>query len=252
MDGRSVVALVPAYNEAERIGATVRALGAIPEVRGVVVVDDGSLDGTAAEATSYGAAVVRLNRNLGKGGALNTAVSALRRRVGSGRLRAPDALLLSDADLGASAVRLRPLISAVLDHTADLAVGDLPSQKGSGGFGMAMKMARFGIRRFGDLDVHEPLSGQRAIAWSALAAVYPFAGGFGVEIAMTIDALAAGLRVEEIPVDVKHRATRLDVGGIAHRFRQARAIARVCLSHQIAVRSPRTVAYDVAWRPFGD
>jgi glycosyltransferase involved in cell wall biosynthesis len=218
----------------------------------VAVVDDGSSDETAVEAAAGGAAVIRLNTNVGKGGALNTAVSELRRRIGSGDLPAPKALLLSDADLDSSAVRLRPLIRAVLDHSADLAVGDLPRQKGSGGFGMAMKMARFGIRRFGELDVHEPLSGQRAITWSALGALYPFAGGFGVEISMTIDALAAGLRVQEIPVDVTHRATRLDALGIAHRWRQARAIARVLLSRQIAVRSPRTVAYEAAWTPFRD
>lgn len=252
MDGRSVVALVPAYDEAERIGATVRGLRAIPEVRGVVVVDDGSRDATSARAISCGAALVRLTANLGKGGALNTGVSALRRRIGSGLMRPPDVLLLADADLGASATRLRPLIQSVLEGGVDVAVGDVPTQHGSGGFGVAMKLARFGIRRFGGLDVAEPLSGQRALTWAALGAVFPFAGGFGVEIAMTIDALAAGLRVAEIPIDVTHRATRLDPGGIAHRFRQGRAVTRVLLSRQIAARPPGTVAYEVAWRSFGD
>jgi glycosyltransferase involved in cell wall biosynthesis len=252
MDGRSAVALVPAFDEADRIGATVDALRAIPEIRGVVVVDDGSRDATSTEAIAGGAALVRLNSNLGKGGALNTGVSALRRRIASGAMPAPDVLLLADADLSASASGLRPLIRSVLDHGVDLAVGDVPAQKGSGGFGVAMKLARFGIRRFGGIDVAEPLSGQRAITWSSLGAVYPFAGGFGVEIAMTIDALAAGLRVAEVPVDVTHRATRFDLGGIAHRFRQSRAIARVLLSRQIAVRAPGTAAYEAAWRPFGD
>jgi glycosyltransferase involved in cell wall biosynthesis len=252
MDGRSAVALVPAFDEAERIGATVRALRAIPEIRGAVVVDDASRDATSEEAIAGGAAVVRLNANLGKGGALNTGISALRRHVASGAMLAPDVLLLADADLGSSASGLRPLIRSVLDHGIDLAVGDLPAQKGSGGFGVAMKLARFGIRRFGSIELAEPLSGQRAITWTALGAVYPFAGGFGVEIAMTIDALAAGLRVAEVPVDVTHRTTRLDLGGITHRFRQARAIARVLLSRQIAARAPGTAAYEAAWRPFGD
>jgi glycosyltransferase involved in cell wall biosynthesis len=223
-----------------------------PWARGGVVGHDASGDTRWAEAIAVGAAVVRLNANLGKGGALNTGVSALRRRVASGAMPAPDVLLLADADLGASAAGLRPLIRSVLDHGADLAVGDVPAQKGSGGFGVAMKLARFGIRRFGGIDVAEPLSGQRAITWSALGAVYPFAGGFGVEIAMTIDALAAGLRVAEVRVDVTHRTTRLDLGGIAHRFRQARAIARILLSRQIAVRAPGTAAYEAAWRSFGD
>lgn len=252
MDGRSAVALVPAFNEAERIADTVHALRAIPEVRGVLVVDDASSDATAVEAIASGAAVIRLDVNLGKGGALNTAVAALRRRVRSGAMPPPEVLLLADADLGPSAARLRPLIMSVLDGSRDLAVGDLPAQPGSGGFGLAMRLARLGIHRFGRLDVAEPLSGQRALAWSALGVVYPFAGGFGVEIAMTIDALEAGLRVVEVRVDVTHRATRLDLGGMAHRFRQARSVARVLLSRQIAARGPETVAYEVAWTSFGD
>jgi glycosyltransferase involved in cell wall biosynthesis len=228
----------------------VRALRTMPEVGGVVVVDDASSDSTAAEALESGAAVVHVGVNLGKGAALNTGVAALRRGVRSGTVARPDVLLLADADLGASALGLRPLILAVLDDDTDLAVGDLPAQKGSRGFGLAMKLARFGIRRFGGIDVSEPLSGQRAIAWSALGALYPFAGGFGVEIAMTLDALAAGLRVVEVPVDVSHRATRLDLSGIKHRLRQARGIARVLLSRQIAVRGHAAPAYEVVWTQF--
>jgi glucosyl-3-phosphoglycerate synthase len=89
------------------------------------------------------------------------------------------------------------------------------------------------------------------VSESSLAAVYPFAGGFGAEIAMTIDALATGLRVIEVPVDSSHRATRFDLGGIMHRLRQARAIARVLLSRQIAARGVAAPA-EVVWTPFAD
>ncbi|MBN1676441.1 MAG: glycosyltransferase family 2 protein [Kiritimatiellae bacterium] len=63
-------AIVPAYQEAERIGAVVRAIGA--HVAHIVVVDDGSTDGTAEEAAKAGAAVVRHEQNQGKGVALST------------------------------------------------------------------------------------------------------------------------------------------------------------------------------------
>ena len=72
----------------------------------------------------------------------------------------------------------------------------------------------------------EPLSGQRAVRWEALPALLPFAPGFGVEVAMTIDALRAGLRVVEVEVDLRHNATGKDLSGVLHRARQARAIAR--------------------------
>ncbi len=66
-DGR-ILAIVPAHNEAGRIGAVVAAVAAqgLP----VLVIDDGSSDGTADEADAAGARVVSLHPNRGKGGAL--------------------------------------------------------------------------------------------------------------------------------------------------------------------------------------
>jgi glucosyl-3-phosphoglycerate synthase len=47
-----------------------------------------------------------------------------------------------------------------------------------------------------------------------------------VEVAMTMDALRAGLRVVEVEVDLRHAATGRDLAGFLHRGRQARAVAR--------------------------
>jgi hypothetical protein len=52
------------------------------------------------------------------------------------------------------------------------------------------------------------------------AAVFPLAPGFGVETRMTIDAVRAGLPVEEVELDLEHRATGRDVRGYLHRARQ--------------------------------
>ena len=65
----SVLALIPAHDEAPRIAAVVRAAAAILPV---VVVDDGSADDTAAVARDAGAAVIRQAPNQGKGAALRT------------------------------------------------------------------------------------------------------------------------------------------------------------------------------------
>jgi hypothetical protein len=89
-----------------------------------------------------------------------------------------------------------------------------------------MGLARRGMARATGRTMAEPLSGQRAVRWEALPALLPFAPGFGVEVAMTIDALRAGLRVVEIEVDLHHNPTGKDLSGILHRARQARAISR--------------------------
>ena len=69
-----ISAIVPAYNEAERIGAVLEPLLAAPSVDEIVVVDDGSTDGTAEVAQRYGVKVVRLGENRGKGAAMAAGV----------------------------------------------------------------------------------------------------------------------------------------------------------------------------------
>ena len=224
--GAAVLALVPARDEAERVGATVRALRDLPGVAEVLVVSDGSTDATAARALEAGAHCLDLPRNIGKGGALNAGLAALMGRVAERLSPEPAALLLADADLAETAGRLDRLLDPVLAGEADLAIADLPAQQGAGGFGVAMTLARRGMARTTGRRMAEPLSGQRAVRWEALPALLPFAPGFGVEVAMTMDALHAGLRVVEVEVDLHHNPTGKDLSGILHRARQARAITR--------------------------
>jgi hypothetical protein len=83
--------------------------------------------------------------------------------------------------------------------------------------------------------MREPLSGQRALRWELLedGVLGPFAPGFGVEVAMTIDALTAGLRVVEVEVDLRHATTGRDLAGLRHRAVQAGAIARVLAGREL-------------------
>ncbi|MCE5204346.1 MAG: glycosyltransferase family 2 protein [Actinomycetia bacterium] len=218
----SVIALVPAHNEEERIADTVRAITNLPQVTRVLVVDDGSTDATAAIARDAGAEVVRLKRNVGKGGALNAGFEAIRHSA--------DIVLLLDADLGESAREARALLAPVLTGEADMSVGILARPAGSGGFGLVKGLARAGIRRLGGFDAAAPLSGQRALDRAALRAATPFAPGFGVEVAMTVRVLQAGLRLVEVPVAMTHAATGKTMSGFVHRGRQFFDVARVLMA----------------------
>lgn len=210
-----VVALVAARDEAGRIGRCVSALR--PFVERVVVVDDGSSDATASDATATGATVLRTGRRTGKGGALEGALL---------RLEPADVWLFADGDLGASAAGLLRLLEIVTSGEADVAIAVLPAQR-AGGFGLVKRVAAHLIRGQTGFRASEPLSGQRALTADALAAVRPLAGGFGVETAMTIDAIRAGLRVVEVPIEgLEHRPTYRTVRGFAHRGRQGWDIVR--------------------------
>lgn len=222
-----MVAVVAARNEAGRVGTTVRAIRALPGVDQVVVADGSSEDGTADEARSAGARVFRGPRTGGKGGALEAAFS---------RLEPAEVFLLLDADLGSTASRAQALVQEVVSGRADLAIGVLPRQSAHGGFRLVKRTAALAIRALCGFRAAEPLSGQRALSARALEAVRPLAEGFGVEVAMTVDAVRAGLRVREIPVAMSHAATGRDLGGFIHRARQGLDLLRASASRALGRR----------------
>jgi glycosyltransferase involved in cell wall biosynthesis len=222
-----IYAIVTAYNEAERIGATLATLAAaFPGVR-LIVGDDGSHDATALIARAAGARVVRSERMIGKGGAASLAAEAALREAGARAGRA--IFLLCDGDLGESAQALTALTGAVERGEADVAVAAFGTRVG-GGFGLALGFARWAIRRRCGLQTVAPISGQRALSERALADVLPFARGFGMEVGMTIDAVRAGHRVAELELELSHRASGRTLGGFVHRGAQLVDFARAYLA----------------------
>jgi glycosyltransferase involved in cell wall biosynthesis len=218
MTPRAPIVLIAARDEADRLPATLAALAeAFPGAR-LVVADDGSTDATAAVARAGGAEVIRAERSQGKGGAATRAARAVLAETAA---TDPPPVLLCDADLGASAANLRPLLDAVAAGEADLAVAVFARRVG-GGFGLAVGAARRAIRSRTGLELEAPLSGQRAMRGEVLGCVVPFAPGFGMEVGMTVDAARAGFRVVEVPLDLEHRATGRTWRGFVHRGRQLR------------------------------
>jgi glucosyl-3-phosphoglycerate synthase len=193
--------LVAARDEEVRIGATVAGLRAQFPDADIVVADDGSRDGTADAARAAGARVVVLPR-LGKGQALSLAERRL----------APGPLLVCDADVAGD-------LKALTEAQADVAVAAFAERQG-GGFGLAKGAARLLVRARSGFVAREPLSGQRALSPAARAACFPLAAGFGCEVRCTIDAVRAGLAVEEVTLPLSHRATGRNAAGFLHRGRQ--------------------------------
>jgi glycosyltransferase involved in cell wall biosynthesis len=223
------VLIVAAHNEAERIGATLDALtGAFPGAD-LVVADDASSDRTSEVAMVHGAQVVARRRSHGKGGNVTAAAQAM--LDGPSDRPSPRTFLLCDADLGSSAAELRALVDAVEAGACDLAVGAFRARLG-GGFGVTVGFARWAIERRCGYRAGAPLSGQRAMRAAVLRDVLPLAAGYGLETAMTIDAVRAGYTLREIELDLRHRVTSRSLGGFLHRGRQLVDIARAYLSRR--------------------
>ena len=217
----SLAVIVAARNEADMIGDTVTALREALPGAALWVADDASTDGTAEAAMAAGAQVVSRGRPHGKGANVTAAAQAA-----LSSSPPPARFLLCDGDLGRSAARLPPLVEAVARGDCDLAVAAF-SRRVGGGFGVARGFARWAIRRRCGVEAGAPISGQRAMGVDVLRATLPFAPGFGIEVGMTIDAVRAGFRMQEIELDLEHRATGRDPAGFAHRARQLADFGRV-------------------------
>jgi len=110
----NVSVVVPAYNEAGRIGAVLRPVVASSLVDEVIVVDDGSDDGTAEEASAFPVEVIHLSENRGKAAALDAGVSRARN----------DVFLFLDADLiGLRTEHVDALIRTYWERRLDMVVG---------------------------------------------------------------------------------------------------------------------------------
>ena len=220
--------IVSAYDEADRLPATLAALGdAFPGAR-VLVADDGSRDRTPHVALQAGAELVRSPRTIGKGGATTLAAQRVLARALEPE---PPVIVLCDGDLGESARELPALVAAVGEGGLDLAIARFRVKVG-GGFGFAVRFSRWATRRLTGLELSAPISGQRALRGPVLAVVVPFGARFGMETAMNIDAARAGFRVGEIELDLAHRATGKTLRGFLHRLRQLKDFALVYLDRR--------------------
>lgn len=210
-----IVAIVPAFQNESMIGSTVAALLGDSRLAEVIVVDDGSSDGTASTAEAAGARVIRVPDNVGKGGALERALDVLGET---------EVVLLVDADTGTSARHVMGLVKHIESGQADMVVGVLPSAGGKGGFGLVRRLASFLIKSITGFESRAPLSGQRAIRAVLLHDCRPLARGFGVDSALTADAVSRGYRVLEVDVSMTHSHRGRRISGFSHRARQGRDI----------------------------
>ena len=220
-----VAVVIPAYNEADRVGATVTAAATLTDVDLVVVVDDGSRDGTAQVAERAGASVLRHARNRGKAAAMETGAEAVRLLDQRDPREVPRHLLFLDADLGSTAAAAGPLIAPVAEGEADMTIAMFAVRDKIGGHGFVVGLSAAGIRRATGWAPAQPLNGQRCLTRAAFDAARPLARGFGVETAMTIDLKRKGMRITEVEVPLAHRATGTDLRAQVHRARQFADVA---------------------------
>jgi Glycosyl transferase family 2 len=234
-----VAIVIPARNESDRIRATVQAAAGVPGADLLVVVDDGSRDGTAAVAESAGAIVLRHSRSLGKGAALETGAEAVRLLERNDDHSQRRHLLFLDGDLAESAGCAGALVQPVRDGQTDMTIAVFTDRVRAGGHGFVIGLSGAGIRRATGWSPAQPLNGQRCLTRDAFEAARPLAAGWGVETGLTIDLLRQGFRVTEVEVPMAHRATGTDWQAQLHRARQFAGVAWALAAREPAVQAVR-------------
>lgn len=197
-----VLVVIPAWNESRVIGSTIAEVRAAQPDVDLLVVDDGSGDGTADVAEAAGALVARLPYNLGVGGAMR---AGYRYALRAGY----DVVVQIDADGQHDPRYLTDLVRG-LDE-ADVVIGARFAGEGTyrarGPRRWAMRLLAFALSRLARTRLTDVTSGFRAAnrrAVTVFADHYP-AEYLGDTVESLVIALRVGCTVRQLPVEMRPR-----------------------------------------------
>ena len=217
-----VACVIPAYRAAGTLEQVVRALrGVLPEAR-VIVVDDGSPDGTAAVADAVADRTVRLSRNHGKGAALRAGFAEMVQGD-------DDVVLTLDADGQHDPAYSPALLAALDDH--DVVIG----QRGRSGSTMPLgrrmtnAMSSLAIAHVAGVRLTDTQSGFRAIRRRVLEDVDARGDRYEYETDFLIRAARAGFRIGNVAIPTVYGATSHFRG-----MRDSARIVRAIWAHRTA------------------
>lgn len=197
-----VLLIMPAWNEEEAIGATIAEVREVLPEMDLIVVNDGSTDGTVAVAEAAGARVLSLPYNLGVGGAMRAGYTYAQRFD-------YDQAIQLDAD-GQHDPRNVPLVLAGLER-ANISIGARFAGRGEyearGPRRWAMSMLAWIVSRLAKTRLTDITSGFRAADRAGIA---QYVKHYPVEyVGDTVDSLVmairSGLTVTQVPVEMRPR-----------------------------------------------
>lgn len=187
----SILALIPAYNEAERVSGVVAAA---KSYLAVLVVDDGSTDDTAARAEAAGATVLRQKPNQGKGVALRT---GFRWALDNGH----DAVITLDADAQHDPAEIPKFLDLYAVHQPDLIIGERRFTQMPFPRNLSNTFGRWVFSKALGQMVKDNQSGYRLISRRLMEATLDSReGGFEFEVEMIVTCVRCGYRLGGVPI----------------------------------------------------
>ena len=201
---------IPAFNEAKNIAAIIIELKKITD--SIVVCDDGSSDLTAEISEKLGVTVIKHEKNMGYGAAIN---SIFKKCI---EIRS-DVLVTFDADGQHRIDDLEKVLQPIKKNQADVVIGsrfldnksDVPNYR-KVGIKIITKVTNASIKK----KLTDSQSGFRAYNRQVLTQINPSDGGMGISTEILIKASSKGLRITEVPIKILYPENTSTHNAISH------------------------------------
>jgi glycosyltransferase involved in cell wall biosynthesis len=197
----NIIAIIPAYNEEKRIGELINITKKY--VTSVIVVDDGSTDGTFKRAEQSDAIVIRSSRNRGKG-------AALRRGFKESTKYNPDIIITLDADGQHDPNEIPKVLEPIKEGFADMVIGsryntnsinEVPLLRGIG-----LSVINALNKSLVNVNVRDTQSGFRAYSKSVFGTISEYdSDGYGAETEQLAQVEIYGFDIVEVPISIKYK-----------------------------------------------
>ncbi len=222
-NGPMVIAAIPCFNTGSFIADVVsRASKYVDEV---IVINDGSHDGTAREAEAVGALVINHEKNRGYGEAVKSCFEAA-------KANGADILVTLDGDGQHNPNEIPKLVALILNNGADIVIGS----RFLGGQTNIPRYRRFGIKlitflfNFGSkVKVRDAQSGFRAYSKQALNNISATEAGMSISVETLIKARANGLKIREVATSCQYHPSSSSMNPVIHGLLVALSVVRLRL-----------------------